>query len=115
MDGSNNVMLTTYNNPYDPFTDWDSWYRFDVNNGTDCCGYLSRMVDSITSQNKKLNQTNDSFVDDETNDEIIKEAINKIITQDSFTYLGVSPGDKRYKLPIEEFYRTIPHVETLVT
>ena len=108
------VMLTTYNNPYDPFVDYDSWYRFDVNNGTDCCGYLSRMVDSIVAEDSKLDNTKDSFVDDETMNEITKEAMKKIIKQDSFTYLIVHPGDKRYKLPIDEFNRTIPMVKSIV-
>ena len=107
----NNVMLTTYNNPYDPFTQYDEWYRFDVENGTDCCGYLSRMVDQIESQNKKIQKTNDAFVDDETTEEFIDQAIKKITNQDSLTYLAVHPGDRRYKLSSDEFAKTIPKLE----
>ena len=108
------VLLTTYNNPYDPFVDWDSWYRFDVNNKTDCCGYLSRMVDSIieANANSKFKNTNDSFIDDETNDAIIDEAMNKIIKLNPLTYLKVYPGDRRYSLPMEDFKKTIPKIDT---
>ena len=106
----NDVMLTTYNNPFDPFTKFEDWYRFDVSNGTDCCGYVSRMVDSLVSENKKLEKTNDAFVDDETNDSLIEEALNKIINMDSLTYLLVHPGDRRYTLSPEEFKKTIPEI-----
>ena len=26
------VMLTTYDNPYNPFTQWDEWYKYDTDN-----------------------------------------------------------------------------------
>ena len=26
------VMVTTYDNPYNPFTHWDDWYKWDANN-----------------------------------------------------------------------------------
>ena len=26
------VMLTTYDNPYNPFTQWDDWYKWDADN-----------------------------------------------------------------------------------
>ena len=26
------VMLTTYDNPYNPFTQWDDWYKWDTDN-----------------------------------------------------------------------------------
>ena len=106
----NNVMLTTYNNPYDPFTNYDEWYCFDLQNGTDCCGYLARMVDSIESENKKIAKTNNYFVDDETTEDLINKAIEKITTQDSLTYLAVKPNDCRYQLSIDEFNKTIPEL-----
>lgn len=108
MANESDVMLTTYNNPYDPFTNWDEWYTFDIKNGTDCCGYLSRIASEILSNDSKLNNTNEAFIDDESMDEIIDQAMDKIVKIDSLTYLLVRPNDRRYKLPIEEFKKTIP-------
>ena len=39
------TMLTTYDNPFDPFTQWDDWKRFDEDHGYYTCAYLARMVD----------------------------------------------------------------------
>ena len=38
------VMLTTKDNPYDPFTQWDDWYAFDEEQGYCTSGYLARIV-----------------------------------------------------------------------
>ena len=43
-------MLTTIDNPYDPFTQFDSWYLYDLelSNANDvhvpCCSYLARIA-----------------------------------------------------------------------
>ena len=37
-------MLTTSDNPYSPFTQFDLWYQWDVDAGYDTCGYLSRVA-----------------------------------------------------------------------
>lgn len=42
-------MLTTIDNPYDPFTQWDEWLAFDVIAGHKTCEYLDRV--SVTSDN----------------------------------------------------------------
>lgn len=110
---TNDIALTTYNNPYDPFTDSDNWYMFDLHNGTDCCGYLSRIVDEIKEKDTKISKTNDAFVDDETNDVYIEEAMNKIVKINPLTYLIVHPNDKRYSLSSKEFSKTIPKIDTI--
>src|SRR5881397_3407087 len=39
-------MLTTYDNPYDPFTQWDEWYSWDERAGYCSCGLLERISKS---------------------------------------------------------------------
>ena len=36
-------MLTTSDNPYNPFTNFDEWYAWDVANGYNTCAYLARV------------------------------------------------------------------------
>jgi hypothetical protein len=36
-------MLTTYDNPFDPFTQWDEWYMWDMTNGYNTPGLLARL------------------------------------------------------------------------
>ena len=37
-------MLTTFDNPYDPFEQFASWFLFDVEKGYNTCSYLGRIV-----------------------------------------------------------------------
>ena len=37
-------MLTTDDNPYDPFTEWDQWYMYDETSGHHTTGLLARVV-----------------------------------------------------------------------
>jgi hypothetical protein len=37
-------MLTTVDNPFDPFTQWDEWYAWDMNAGYHTPGFLARIV-----------------------------------------------------------------------
>lgn len=36
-------MLTTVDNPYDPFTQFDQWLAFDEQKGYHTCAYLARV------------------------------------------------------------------------
>ena len=63
-------MLTTIDNPFNPFEDFDSWYMFDLDKGYDCCGKVARFA--ITS---------DQFSDAETDKEV-ERAIDDIIKYD---------------------------------
>ena len=36
--------LTTVDNPFNPFEQFDQWFMFDVNNNYDCCGRLMRIA-----------------------------------------------------------------------
>lgn len=40
------VMLTTFDNPYDPFDNFVEWFLFDVQKGYNTCSYLARVAKS---------------------------------------------------------------------
>lgn len=63
------VMLTTIDNPYDPFTQWDDWFNYDTVCGYNTCDYLARIA-----------RTSDALSDND-NDEAIDEAINEIVSE----------------------------------
>lgn len=62
--------LTTFDNPYDPFKQFNSWFLFDVEKGYNSCGYLARIA-----------RTTDQMSDTE-NEEEIERAIDEIIQYD---------------------------------
>lgn len=39
-----NAMLTTTDNPFDPFTQFDAWYSWDTQAGYNTLSYLGRVV-----------------------------------------------------------------------
>ena len=43
-DATNAAMLTTIDNPYDPFTEFDQWLDYDSSKGYNTCGLLSRVA-----------------------------------------------------------------------
>ena len=38
------IMLTTIDNPFNPFTQWDEWKSFDEDKGYYTCAYLARIA-----------------------------------------------------------------------
>lgn len=62
-------MLTTVDNPFDPFTEWDEWYAFDSRHGYHTPGYLARIV--ITSED----------LSDLDQEQAIERAIDEIIEE----------------------------------
>ena len=67
---SKQVMLTTIDNPFDPFEQFDSWFLFDVEKGYNSCDYLGRIA-----------KTCEQLSDDENNKER-ERAIDEIIKYD---------------------------------
>ena len=66
----NKVMLTTFDNPYDPFEQFSSWFLFDVEKGYNTCSYLGRIAkfsDEMTTKEE---------------DEEVERAIDEIIKYD---------------------------------
>ena len=76
---ANNCMLTTFDNPFDPFEDFTSWFMFDIEKGYNSCQRLMRLAnipDDATEQEEN---------------ELIEQAIDKIIEIDfTNTYKKVS-------------------------
>lgn len=60
-------MLTTSDNPFNPYTQWDEWYAFDVAAGYHTSAYLARIVRS----SDELSESDQSLA--------IKEAIDEIL------------------------------------
>ena len=44
MPDTSDYMLTTTDNPWNPYTDYDAWYAFDRAQGYDTPGYLARIA-----------------------------------------------------------------------
>lgn len=58
-------MLTTVDNPFDPFTQFDAWFSFDVAKGYHTPGYLARIVvDSDELSEAELSQAIEDAIDE---------------------------------------------------
>ena len=62
--------ITTFDNPYDPFDNFNSWLMFDMDKGYNSCGLLDSFA-----------KTSDSLSEEENNI-IIDKAIDDIIIHD---------------------------------
>lgn len=65
-----NVALTTIDNPFNPFEQFNSWFLFDEEKGYHSCSYLGRIA-----------RTSEQLSDEENNSEI-ERAIDEIIKYD---------------------------------
>ena len=50
------AMLTTMDNPFDPFTQFDKWYNYDVAKGYNTCSYLARIANTSCELPDVINQ-----------------------------------------------------------
>ena len=64
------VMLTTFDNPYDPFDEFVSWFLFDIEQGYYTCSLLARIA----------RYSEDFSIAEEKED--MERAIDQIIEQD---------------------------------
>ena len=60
-------MLTTTDNPYDPFTQFDEWYAYDEDKGYHTCSYLAR----ITKSSDELSSADEDLAIESAIDEIV--------------------------------------------
>lgn len=76
------TMLSTIDNPFNPFEDFDSWFLFDVEKGYNSCSYLARIA-----------KTSNEFTEEEEAEEI-ERAIDEIIQYDFMNlYIKVKQED----------------------
>lgn len=50
------AMLSTIDNPFNPFEEFDKWYNYDVSKGYNCCSYLSKIAKTSDELPENLNQ-----------------------------------------------------------
>lgn len=67
-------MLTTFDNPFNPFEQFSEWFLFDVEKGYNTCSYLDRIAQfpDDLSENEMIEETNRAI------DEIIKYDVRNI-------------------------------------
>ena len=61
------VRVTTADNPFNPFTEWDEWYFYDLSKGYSTCERL----DSLSNTSSQLS--------DEVNNEELEQAIDQLV------------------------------------
>ena len=64
------TMLTTVDNPYDPFEQFSQWFLYDNEKGYNSCAYLARIA-----------KTSDQLTEQENENEVAR-AIDEIIKYD---------------------------------
>ena len=65
-------MLTTFDNPYDPFTQWDQWLVWDTSAGYNTCGFLAR----IAKTSVDLSELDEFLAIQNAIDEIVRENVS---------------------------------------
>ena len=65
------AMLTTIDNPYDPFTQFDEWDAYDREMGYYSCAYLARIANSSDD----LSESSQAKIVEDAIDEICKNDV----------------------------------------
>ena len=77
------IMLTTYDNPFNPFENFDAWWKEDIRLGHDCCGTLAKVASLNT------------IASDSVNDEEVSRAINEIVEAEPLIYRKISKNQSK--------------------
>jgi len=65
-------MLTTVDNPFDPFTQWDEWLAYDTKLGYDTPGMLAR----VAINSNDLSEPDQAVAIQNAIDEIVSENVS---------------------------------------
>lgn len=60
------TRITTLDNPYNPFTQFNEWFLFDIEKGHNTCDKLARLVSVLSN-------------DSESEDEVVNKAMDRMI------------------------------------
>lgn len=75
------AMLTTFDNTFNPFKEFERWWKEDIRLGHDCCGLLAKKAMTST------------VFGDEKNEQIIQEAMEEIVANEPLIYKIVKKSD----------------------
>lgn len=64
------IHITTIDNPFDPFKDFNDWFQFDIEKGYYSCSKIARIAENIENAEEKQE------------DELLEEAIDRLIEID---------------------------------
>lgn len=67
MSESDETMLTTIDNPYNPFDEFDRWLQFDTSKGYNTCALLAR----VSTSSNELSDSDESKEIENAMDDII--------------------------------------------
>lgn len=95
---ANRCMLSTIDNPINPFDDYLEWWRFDTSHGYNSSAYLVREM-----------HTSEQFSDEEDSEEM-ERAIDEILKRDPTNlYIKVTPetkiDPKKQKALLEKLFK----------
>ena len=80
---SNEFMLTTIDNPFDPFEEFTSWFLFDVEKGYNTCSRLARIAN----------------ISDELSEKEVDEEIERAIDERiKYDFMNIYKKVKREKI-----------------
>ena len=85
---SNDYMLSTIDNPFNPFNDFIPWLMYDIEQGYNSCGILGRIVnltDDMTQNevDAEISRAIDAIVDNDFTGTFIRKYDNDPVTPDS--------------------------------
>ncbi len=80
------VMLTTFDNPYDPFDEFDPWFMFDIEKGYYTCSLLARIARysedfSVIEDKLETERAIDAIIDNDFLN--IYKKVTRTVTNDS--------------------------------